>query len=124
LGNKLREKNYFYQKAKNKIKEKLDIVYILNKLDEFDKFKMIYLNPYQNLALSYCKKANILHSNYSNLIDFYENFCEGSDEKKNIINILEYFIYKLRKRDTDILDKRLLEMIEPEILKAIYDNID
>jgi hypothetical protein len=124
LGDKLKEKNYFYQKAKAKIKEKLDIVFILNKLDELDKFKMMYLNPYQNLALSYCKKANILHTNYMNLIDFYEHFCEESDEKKNVFNILEYFIYKLRKKNTDILDRKLLEMIEPELLKAIYDNID
>ncbi len=84
----------------------------------------MYLNPYQNLALSYCKKANILHTNYMNLIDFYEHFCEETDEKKNVFNILEYFIYKLRKKDTDILDRKLLEMIEPELLKAIYDNID
>ena len=85
---------------------------------------MIYLNPYQNLALGYCKKPNILNKNSSNLIDFYDNFCEGLDKKKNVIQILEYFIYKIRKQDMDILDKKLLEMIEPEILRAVFDNID
>ena len=42
ISAKLKEKKKFYLKAEEKVKEKLDIVFILSKINIFDKFKIIF----------------------------------------------------------------------------------
>ena len=73
---------------------------------------------FQNLTLKYCKKANILNTNLTNLIDYNENFL-ANDERHNIVKLIQYFANKIKNQDADQVDKKLLEMIEPEIIKTI-----
>ena len=68
--------------------------------------------------MKYCKKANILNTNLTNLIDYNENFL-ANDERHNIVKLIQYFANKIKNQDADQVDKKLLEMIEPEIIKTI-----
>jgi len=123
ISDKLKEKKRFYLKAEEKIREKLDIVSILSKLEEFDNMKILFLNSHQNLCLKYCKKANILNTNLTNLIDYNEIFQENG-KKQNIITLIHYFVNLIRSKKADSIDKKLLEMLQPEILTAIIDLIE
>jgi hypothetical protein len=123
ISDKLKEKKKFYVKAEEKIKEKLDIVSILSKLEEFDNMKILFLNSHQNLCLKYCKKANILNTNLTNLIDYNEIFQENG-KKQNIITLIHYFVNLIRSKKAESIDKKLLEMVQPEILTAIIDLIE
>jgi len=95
----------------------------LSKLEEFDNMKILFLNSHQNLCLKYCKKANILNTNLTNLIDYNEIFQENG-KKQNIITLIHYFVNLIRSKKADSIDKKLLEMLQPEILTAIIDLIE
>ena len=120
---KLIEKKKFFKKAEEKIIEMLDIESILSKLEEFDNMKILFLNSYQNLSLKFCKKINILNRNLTNLIDYNECF-KGNSKRDNIIIVIKYFLEKIKTKKADELDKKLLEMIQPEILSSIFDLLE
>ena len=119
ISNKLKEKLKFYQIAEEKIKEKLDIITIFKRLEELDNLKILSLNSFQNLSLKYCKKPNILNFNSNNIIDKNEQIL-GGDDKNNLLSLLKYFLEKIQTNSADNIDKKLLEMLEPELLNIIY----
>jgi hypothetical protein len=123
LTPKLKTKLEFYEKAGNRINERVDIFYFLNLFDEFQKFKILFLNPYQTLALRYSKKANIFHINFNNVVDFYEKFCYSKDDQVNINEVMNYFTGKLQAKNMDLMDQKLLELLDGDLKKAILLNV-
>ena len=122
ISPKLKSKLEFYEKSSKRINEKLDIIYLLSKIDEFEKFKVLFLNPFQLLSMQYMKKPNILHVNFNNVVDFYEKFTNNKDDSKNIQKILDYFQEKIDDDNLDSVDFKILELLDPEIKRTILIN--
>ena len=113
----------FFEKSRLKINNRIDIVYILNKLDELECMKLLLLNPFQTLSLKYLKKPNISFINMNNPRDLYEKFISDPDEEKSKNNLIQYYKEKLEIKSVDEMDLRILELIEPELKKTILMSV-
>ena len=113
----------FFEKSRLKINNRIDIVYILNKLDELECMKMLLLNPFQTLSLKYLKKPNISFINMNNPRDLYEKFISDPDEEKSKNNLIQYYKEKLEIKSVDEMDLRILELIEPELKRIILMSV-
>lgn len=122
LSEELQSKLDFYEKSCKRVEERMDIINILTKLYEFDYFKMLFLNPFQALCMRYLKKPNISNINITNVIDFYEKFTTEKSDRNNIQKIIDYFEEKINNNNLDIMDKKLLELLDPEIKKTIVES--
>ena len=122
MNDDLRLKLDFYKRSCKRIENKMDIYHILTKFDEFDNFKMMFLNPFQVLSMRYMKKPNISNVNVSNVVDFYECFTNDKNDVANVQKIIDYFEEKIKTDSLDIMDKKILELLDPEIKKTILLN--
>jgi hypothetical protein len=123
MSEELKTKLEFYDKANQKIREKLDISYFLTLFEEFQKFKILFLNPYQSLSLRYSKKPNIFNVNLTNVIDYYERFCNSNNHSDNINKIMDYFTEKIKNKTLDMMDQKILEIIDGDLKKAILMSV-
>ena len=123
LDKNLQHKLQFFKKSRLKIEKRLDIIYILTKLDELECMKMLFLNPFQTLSLQYLKKPNISFINMNNPRDLYEKFTSEIDDEKNKNNLIAYYKEKLEDHSVEQMDLKILEMIEPELKKTILLSI-
>jgi hypothetical protein len=98
-------------------------VHFLNIFDEFQKFKILFLNPYQSLSLRYSKKANIFNINLNNVIDYYERFCNTNDHEENIKKVMSYFSEKIKTKTLDLMDQKILELLDGDLKRAILMSV-
>jgi hypothetical protein len=118
-NNKIINKMKFYEKSSQNIKKKLDIGYFLTTFEEFQKFKILFLNPYQSISLQYTNKPNILNINLSNVVDYYENFCNSQNHLINVEKISEYFKEKIKNSSLNEIDLKIFEILDENLKKII-----
>jgi hypothetical protein len=87
--------------------------------EEFQKYKILFLNPYQSLAAKYTKRPNIFNISMTNVVDYYDYFCNSNNQTRNINKIIEYFSEKIKNNTLDETDKKLLEILDEDIKRAI-----
>jgi hypothetical protein len=114
--NKKYNNNNHYNYVLDYLNNRLDVTFYLKLIEKFDRFKVLFLNYYQNISLDYVKKPNINNKNDLDLLDI--DFKK--DYEKEISGIILYFKQKLEKNEMNECDNHLLEMLDPIIQQKIY----
>ena len=121
----LNTKEKLFHISQKKFRKETDICYILQKIQEFEKFKMIMLNPNQialfNLLAKpliylesekeqYRRKSSYLIANSLNLGEFSRN-----DSKKRISEMKSFYRKMVDDPNLSIIDQNLLKLMEDDI---------
>ena len=112
-----------YEKCYKEMKEYLDINVITRKLKEIESLKLLTCNQEQILCFNYFVKPEIDENNsyrYSSKINSQYKNTSDSDKLKQIIN---YFLHKSKGKD-DVLDSKIIEMLDEELVELINTTID
>jgi hypothetical protein len=100
-----------YSFLSNYIMERMDVIYYLKTLETIDRLKKIFLNVDQNLSLEFIKKPNLNNTDELEILEHELN-------KKTEINfwkLVEYYKQRIRSKEIDEIDEKLLNFIDPQI---------
>lgn len=115
-----------------KVNQRLDIVYILNKLVEIDKLKMLFLDHNQRELFEFLPRPVVLQkkntdiNEVNNKYNIQEAWSLLQEEKNTIDKATNACIsYKImsQKVKKNVLDDRLLEMLDNNI-RHVFDSTD
>jgi hypothetical protein len=117
LSNKsLDLKKKLYLKSKNYIDQYLDFTFIISKLEELEKLKIVMLNTEQLALFNFVSKELISHDQNkvkNHDISIYKKFCSS---KENLANVIISFKEKLNKdKILSHTDSKLYSFLNDEI---------
>jgi hypothetical protein len=107
------EKEKVFVFLNNYLKERLDVVHYLKKLEIIDRMRTLFFNYYQNLSFEFLKTPNLC--NESEMKNFDLKIDKNAEENFN--DLVDYFSYRFNNKELDQVDENLLNYINPEIKK-------
>lgn len=105
-----------YELSLRYLNANLDIATFLITNRQFESFKLLFLNYYQNQALRFVKRPNISNIHESDLIGNYEQNIHLSE------SIIKYFVSKHNQKTESDVDIAIIQNMEPSIKKFILSN--
>ena len=110
----LSHKKTLFTKSKNVLEDVMDISHILNKLEEFEKLKIILLNTQQLALFSFISQELI--SLDKNKLKEHEmtNLKMFKKDKENLANIIIEFRDKIKFSDEESIDEKLYKLLIKE----------
>jgi hypothetical protein len=115
MNAKLTGKKKLYNKSNIVIEEFLDITFIIQKLEEFEKFKLTAFSREQLALFNFISKELISLDTEKILSHRMTTMKNFNKDKENMVNIILKFKEKLKNpEDLDPIDKKLFELINEE----------
>ena len=122
---KLSEKERLFILSEKRFLKETDICYILEKIQEFEKFKLIILNQEQLTLFNLLAKPLIYlesrKEKFQRVSQSFSNSFRGGDSnlkndaKKRIIELKKHYKKMSAEKNLSSIDKNLLQMIEDDI---------
>jgi hypothetical protein len=100
-----------YHEIESYVMKKLDIVFYLKTLENFEKLKLLTLSTEQNLIFDFLKRPDL--SDKEELYCF--EFDLNRNKSKESIILVNYFIQKALAKNLDKIDIEMLPLIDPEL---------
>jgi hypothetical protein len=112
---KLNLKKKLYMKSNFFVEQYMDITYIINKLEELEKLKIVLLNPEQLALFNFLSKELISEDETkirNHDITVYKKFCSSKD---NLANVIVRFKEKINKHG-------ILSHTDSKLYSFLYDE--
>jgi hypothetical protein len=107
------EKEKVFVFLNNYLKERLDVVHYLKKLEIIDRMRTLFFNYYQSLSFEFLKTPNLCNESEMKNFDLEIN----KNSEKNFNDLVDYFSYRVNNKELDEIDENLLNYVNPEIKK-------
>jgi hypothetical protein len=114
MNSKLKSKKRLYTKSHFALEDFMDITFIIQKLEEYEKFKIVMLNTQQLALFNFISKE--LMSLDENKLEKHvmTHFKNLDKDKENLANIIIEFREKLANSKLDERDKKLYDLLTEE----------
>jgi hypothetical protein len=107
------KKDKIFLLARNYLNSRLDIINYLKTLEIIDKMKSIFFNHYQNLCFEFMKTPNLKYE-----AEYQGLYCDlNKKNESNFNGLIDYFCQKYQKNELSDVDKKLLDIVSPQIKK-------
>ena len=116
-GNELKDKANLYDIAKIVLDDYLDISYIIQKLEEFEKLKLICLTFEQSTLFNYIANDLCTLDEFKQNELKYNKFKEFMKDKEKIADIISKFINKVANDDEGLseVDKNIYDLLKDDL---------
>ncbi len=116
LDDKLKQKNDLYEKSVGILDDYLDISYIIQKLEEFEKLKLICLTDEQLALFNLTAKDFCSLNNDKQRQKIFNRFKEYNKDNARLVNTLFNFKQKYNERkNLSVTDKRIFELLREDL---------
>ena len=105
------DKEKLFNFLDNYLKERLDVVHYLKKLEIIDRMRTLFFNYYQSLSFEFLKTPNLSNEHEMKKFDLEIN----KNSEKNFNDLVDYFSFRVKNKEIDEIDEKLLYYINPEI---------
>jgi hypothetical protein len=115
VNGSLNAKKKLYRKSNFVVEEFLDITYIIQKLEEFEKFKLTAFSQEQLALFNFISKELISLDSQKTKVHRMTSLKNFNKDKENLVNVILKFKEKLKNNnELDPVDKKLYELINEE----------
>jgi hypothetical protein len=116
LDDKLKQKNDLYEKSVGILDDYLDISYIIQKLEEFEKLKLICLTDEQLALFNLTAKDFCSLNNDKQRQKIFNRFKEYNKDIARLVNTLFNFKQKYHERkNLTVTDKRIFQLLREDL---------
>ena len=126
LKNKLSNKEKLFQLSEERFNKETDICYILEKIQEFEKFKIIMLNPEQLKLFNLLAKPLIYLENQKEILKRNTSYKISNafdlddtlkhDNKRRLSKLKTYYSKMENETNLSDIDKNLLKLMQNEYI--------
>jgi hypothetical protein len=123
LIKKMKPKNKLYKKSRKELDHYLDVSVIIQKLDEFEKFKMILLSPEQIAMFSFISKNLCSLKNKEKIKSDMNEMKDFIKDKEKLLSMIFDYKERIKSSPNDLtsIDMKLFKLLNEEIKKEFSE---